>query len=137
MIDYDKCWIDMPVEMRQRAVAAVKEALDEETVELIRRKHAEHGHDWIHHLIDLDPETAEKGVKVGMLREGYTTMSAHHGWGTGIRNLLRTEAGIRDEDLPGVEWTHVVLEDGTHPIEHNWDDHYTNVVEAAVGIRDA
>lgn len=42
----------------------------------------------------------------------------HFQWGMGCRNALRT-AGFKDDQLP----------------QHNWDDYYVQVVEAAVGLR--
>lgn len=123
---YDERWQAMPQVMRKVAADAIKKVLDEETVELIKAKHAEHGRDWIHYLIDIDPEETPFLYDLGM-----TTMSAHHGWGTGIRNLLRDEEGanIRDEDLPPAPY-----EGGVE--QSIWDDYYVQAVEAAVGLRD-
>ncbi len=122
---YDERWNSMPPVMRKLAADTIKKVLDEETVELIRAKHAQYGYEWIHHLIDMSPQFIEDAVAVGMAVEGQTTMSGHHIFGTQIRNLLRNEeygAGIRDDDLPGAEWVHATLSDGSHPIEHNWHD---------------
>jgi hypothetical protein len=45
--------------------------------------------------------------------------SHHHGWGTGIRNLLRDNV-CSDDRLPS----------------KNWDDYYIRLVEIAVGVRE-
>lgn len=130
---YDERWRALSHSQRVRAAEAIRDVLSPQDVEAIRAKHAEHGHDWIHHLIDIDPEETPNLHEAGMV-----TMSAHHGWGTGIRNLLRSEDGanIPDDELPPAEWTHIVLEDGSHPFEQNWDDYYCQAVEAACGLRD-
>lgn len=127
---YDARWESMPPVMRKIAADAIAKVLTDEDKSLIARKYAAHGHDWIHHLIDFSEEDLEFCRKVGM-NEDMSSWSAHHGWGTAIRNLLRDEelgAGIRDEDLPPAPY-----EDGeTHRC---WDDYYVAAVEAAVGLR--
>lgn len=65
--------------------------------------------------------TDKEGILDCYNRLGYnwlTQTGNHHGWGTGIRNTLRT-AELTDDLLP----------------DRNWDDYYQGVVEIAVGIR--
>lgn len=134
---YDARWQAMPPMMRKIAANTIQKVLSEEDQELIRRKHAEHGHDWIHHLIDVSEE--ERAKMDALLPESQTeeyswpaTMSAHHGFGTSIRNLLRDEelgAGIKDDDLPKAPY-----ENGES--YQNWDDVYVQAIEAAVGLRE-
>lgn len=130
---YDERWQDMDPDMRRRAADSIRGVLSEEDQELIRRKHAEHGHSWIHHLIEIPADELETYSRVLGDEGGVTfkTWSAHHGWGTGIRNLLRNEeygAGISDDELPFAPY-----ENGSY---QNWDDYYCQAVEAAVGLRD-
>lgn len=61
---------------------------------------------------DINKEISEKGLMEW-------AMPYHFGWGMAIRNLLRTEADLKDDLLP----------DG------NWDDYYIQCVEIAVGKR--
>lgn len=135
---YTDRWNSLPYELKRRAVDAVKSVLSEEDTEQIISKHKIYGRDWIHHLIDTrDVDRYEMNQ---MLSEDKRddpeyqwplTMSAHHGWGTSIRNLLRDKeygAGITDDQLPPAPY-----EGGEH--HSNWDDYYVSVVEAAVGLR--
>lgn len=134
---YTERWESMPVEMRERAVAAAKKAISDNDFELIRRKHAEHGGDWIHFLYDTSQE--ERDEMNALMPEGTDleefgwpeTQSAHHFFGMHFRNHLRDPergAGILDDDLPEAPY-----ENGqTHK---NWDDYYVAVIEAAAGLR--
>lgn len=135
---YDERWQDMPPVMRKIAADTIRKAISDEDAELIRRKYAEYGHDWIHHLIETTQE--ERDQMNALLPDpadieeyGWPkTMSAHHGWGTAIRNLLRDPeygAGILDDDLPFAPY------EGGQSYQ-NWDDFYTQAVEAAVGLRE-
>lgn len=123
---YDERWWSLSPEQRKVASETVAEVISEADAEMIRQKHAQYGHDWIHYLIDIDPTETPNLAAAGM-----TTLSAHHGWGTGIRNLLRIQDGanIPDEDLPFAPY-----EDGT--THRNWDDFYVQAIEAAVGVRE-
>lgn len=135
---YTDRWLSLSPEMRKRAADAIKKTLGDEYFALIRLKHAEYGHDWIHYFIDVPQE--QRDAMNALLPEGSdieecgwpATWSAHHGFGTGIRNLLRNEeygAGIKDDELPAAPY-----EDGeTHK---NWDDYYVAAIEAAAGLRD-
>lgn len=133
---YTDRWNSLPLELKRRAVNALQEVLPPDLQEIIQQKHAEYGHDWIHHLIDTTQEERDrmdamlppKEERWDPNLEGWPkTMSAHHGWGTAIRNVLR-DAGIGDNQLPAAPY-----ENGqTH---QNWDDYYIAAVEAAVGLR--
>ena len=136
---YDARWNSLPLAFKRRAVDVVQQKLDPTMIELIRKKHAEYGRDWIHYLIDVPQE--ERDHMNTLLPDEYqddleehgwpATMSAHHGFGTSIRNLLRDPvygAGILDVDLPDAPY-----EDGS--LQRNWDDFYVAVLEAAVGLR--
>ncbi len=141
---YDARWESLTPVMRKLAADSIKKALDEPTQELIRQKYAEYGHDWMHHLYDQSQEVIDE--MNALLPEEYqddleqygwpATMSAHHGFGMQIRNLLRDDefgAGIADDDLPEApyeNWTH----EGVGP--RNWDDYYIQAIEAAVGLRE-
>lgn len=131
---YDERWRSLSDDQRSRASAMVAAALDDETKARVTAKYAEHGpHFWIHHLIDLDPETQDDAFAAGLVAAQQTTMSGHHIFGTSIRNLLRNGnfgyRGIRDEELPPAPY-----EDGS--LQRNWDDFYVQAIEAAVGLRD-
>lgn len=131
---YDARWASMPPVMRKVAADALRKQLEDqpELVEQIKRKHAEHGHAWIHYLTDLSDEEIERYRKVGMLGPDQTTWGEHMWWGMSVRNFLRSVEGanIKDEDLPPAPY-----ESGdTH---QNWDDYYVQAIEAAVGLRDA
>lgn len=134
---YDERWRSLPPVMRKIAADAIKKSLDDVTVELIKQKHAEHGADWMHHLVDLSEEEQELWRSV--LLEGAevkATMSGHHSFGMQIRNLLRDDqygAGILDDDLPEAPYEDWQYE-GVGP--RNWDDYYIQAIEAAVGLRE-
>jgi hypothetical protein len=135
---YTDRWNSLPYDLKRKAVEAVRNVLSEDDANKIRLKHEAYGRDWIHHLIDT---TWEERYEMDKLlpadkrnnpEYGWPlTMSAHHGWGTNIRNLLRDSengAGISDNQLPPAPY-----ENGhTH---QNWDDMYVQVIEAAVGLR--
>ena len=118
--------------MKKVGVTVIKRSISEEDFALIRAKHKTHGRNWIHYLIETS--AAERADMDALLPEGSDakwpmTMSAHHGFGTHIRNILRSDngAGIRDEDLPPAPY-----EDGS--MQRNWDDHYLAFIEAAAGL---
>ena len=112
----------MPLVMKRIAVDAVKKAMREEDLELVRERYELYGRDWLHHLVDTSPE--EREMMNALLPEDKkdesawpTTLSGHHGFGTQIRNVLRSDegAGIKDEDLPDAPYEG----GGSH---RNWDD---------------
>lgn len=137
---YDERWRDMPSVLRKLAADTIRKALKDEDQELIRRKHAEYGpHEWIHRLIDTTPEDREKMNALlpnpdDIDEFGWPeTMSAHHGFGTAIRNLLRDPeygAGIKDADLPPAPYPN-------GEFHSHWDDQYVSAIEAALGLRHA
>lgn len=130
---YDARWDALSPEQRKLAADTIATALSTDDKALIRFKYAKYGPiEWIHNLVDMDPKFASDAVAVGMANEGQTTLSGHHGFGTQVRNALRSHAGIRDEDLPPVLWTHC---NPPHE-EQNWDDYYIQAIEAAVGLRE-
>lgn len=134
---YDERWQLLPPVMRKIASDAIKKALDEPTIELIKSKHAEHGAGWMHHLIDLSEEEQKLWASVlpGDV-EIPPTMSGHSFFGMQIRNLLRDPelgAGIKDDDLPEAPYENWPYE-GVGP--RNWDDYYIQAIEAAVGLRE-
>lgn len=132
---YDARWAALGLGQRMRAVAILRTALDDPTKASVSRKYSEHGpQEWIHHLIDLDPEMQDDAFAAGLVGARDTTLSGHHGFGTWIRNVLRQGVpgarGIRDEELPPAPYA-----DGSQ--HRNWDDYYVQAIEAAVGLRPA
>jgi hypothetical protein len=129
---YDTRWRSLSDDQRVRAVAIVKASLEGDERKRIQEKHARHGGDWIHHLIDLDPEMQDDAFAVGLVSSEQATLSGHHGFGTYIRNRLRTgagvTAGIPDEELPDAPYP-----DGSQ--QRTWDDYYVQAIEAALGLR--
>jgi hypothetical protein len=129
---YDARWAALSDDQRSRAIAIVKASVDAADIRRIREKHAAHGSNWIHQLIDLDPEMQDDAFAAGLVAADQATMSGHHGFGTFIRNRLRSGAadvpGIPDEELPEAPYV-----DGTR--HRNWDDCYVQAIEAALGLR--
>jgi hypothetical protein len=89
-----QCYQQLPPDIRARAVGYLQGRLDASDRAEIHNQFAEHGIKW------------------------YTPH--HHGWGRVLRNELRNEAGILDEELPS----------------GNWDDYVAVCIEVACGIRE-
>lgn len=123
---YEARWNSLSSEQQQKAIAVCKRIVSPKDFESIRRKQAEYGHQWIHHLIDLSDEDQKDFQEMGLSGEKQTTMSAHHIWGTNIRNQLR-HGVCSDEDLPLAPYP-----DGES--YSNWDDYYCQALEAAAKI---
>lgn len=98
---YRDRWASVPLELRARIVDVLRTGLDEATKAGVRERIRERGEDWLAEI--------------------------HHGWGTAIRNLLRT-SGFPDHVLPDAPYEHI---EGT-PMARNWDDYYMQAVEAAL-----
>lgn len=103
--EHSRNWMQMPLRLRQRAVAIIREALSEQ-------------------------ELAEWEREIANNKGQFPTVH-HHFAGMSFRNLLRTgtdtQPGIKDDELPSVEYN------GWH--HTNWDDYYAAVIEAAVRVR--
>jgi hypothetical protein len=91
---YDKKFAEIPQEVLDKALTIINSELDDQTKQ------------WAKDLFIL------KGPIEWAI-------SLHHGWGTAIRNMLRTTGGLSDNLLP----------------DKNWDDYYIQVIEAAIGVR--
>ncbi len=126
----ENCWNAMPLDLKQRAVDHIKANLTEDQLRQIREWHEEFGSEWA--TADLTPPDKKKEQEDAA---GFSLPFVFHmGAGMGIRNLLREV--IKDEELPdarGLGWPD--YDDSPEPVR-NWDDFYTQVLEAAAGIRE-
>lgn len=86
---HEEKWAELSDDVKRDAIACLRSHFTEELKQDIRNLIKNDPNEWI--------------------------SSYHHGWGTGVRNLLR-ENGLTDDLTP----------DG------NWDDYYVMVVEEAV-----
>lgn len=93
---HNKCFSEMPMDLKIKAVNYLKEFLSDEIKQSIKN------------LYNKDPIF---WMSKAML---------HFSWGMFIRNKLRKECEILDDVLP----------------TGNWDDYYTQCVEAACGLRE-
>lgn len=73
----DKFFNECPQNIVDRSVEKLKEVLDIETIETIRKEHKTNPDTW--------------------------WASSHHGWGTAIRNFLRDNVCL-DDKLPSGNW---------------------------------
>ena len=89
---HDERWFELDSKLKHKAVAVLTDELDASTFSQIVLLHNVDPVHWI-------------GLN-------------HHGWGTGIRNLLREKVAL-DDALP----------------TGNWDDYYVQAIEAAAGLR--
>ncbi len=75
---HDKCWAELDPEIKIKAMAAIRVALNQQTKDNVKK------------LFWMDP--------LGW------SISFHFGWGMAIRNKIRELTGVLDDQLPSGNW---------------------------------
>lgn len=115
---FDAVYAAMPREVLIPAVEYLRTRNGEWPIDRFKALYEKYGsHEWFMHLHDDLNEKIKNDAGGNPI---FVAAHPHMGWGMGLRNALRTGAGLPDNLLP----------------LGNWDDYYVSVLEATLGFRE-